>query len=145
MGLVKKTMVGPVSLLLCLSLYVSSLGSVLCFADQGHVQVEPAHIQHCCDADEPTNGAKTTPVAPKDCHQDCVDCSDISLNSPQIWQRLRISDSPIISQELLPQANSSNSTGAIVVANLSSTMQVPGRDGPVHLTVAATSIVILRC
>lgn len=75
--------------MLLLSLYVSSSGEVLCFGDRGVVRIEPAHLQHCCDTDHAATVAALERV---DYQHDCVDCSDILLDSPQWRQRSRFSD-----------------------------------------------------
>ncbi len=133
-------MVWSLCLLLGFSLYVSGSGEVLCFGDQGHVMIEPTHLQSCCES-EHSSPASSLQLDGHHQH-DCVQCSDIPIDSPQ-WRRPKAANGPSIIPFDLPKARSLKGQVTVVEAGSGHNRTIASGKSPTGPT--ATLSAILRC
>lgn len=112
MNSLRKLVIWLFSFLLCFSIYMSNSCKVLCIDNQGYARVETAHQQSCCDNEKQLSVIDTK--RDNHNHHNCVDCSDISLDGFQRWQRSRINDRSIIHSFALIQATLLNNYGSVI-------------------------------
>jgi len=82
---IRKYMSWPVCLLFVAGLALGSPGSVLCVGDDDHVKIESV-CQPCC-GDSETACNLTLSGSKHDHHDDCADCTDLSLTQGFLSQR----------------------------------------------------------
>ena len=141
MGSILKLITWPLCLLFSLSLYVGNSSQVLCIGDQGHVKIEPAHLQTCCETE------RSIPVAvlevDADPLHDCVGCSDVPLGSSQWRQRSKVTNRPIIRSFTITQVCPFDDRGTVFDGNSGCTWAIiTDRILAVPIAMAPT---VLRC
>ena len=141
MASIRKIVAWPLCLLLGFSLFVSGSCEVLCFGNQGHVEIEPVHFVACCEV-EPLS-----PIADMERenhnHHDCAGCSDIPLDSPQWWQRSRVIGRPIMNSHALSQAAALEDQGAVTGGGSVRIWTIVA--GTTPAVPMATATTVLRC
>ncbi len=85
-----KLSVLPICLLFIVGLTFSSFGDILCVSDSGHIKVESI-CNPCCDETANPCFLNKTDFGHEH-HDSCDNCSDLSLESPKILDRLSNSD-----------------------------------------------------
>ncbi len=140
MELTKKHIVTTFILLLGLSLYTSSSYGVLCVGFRGDVKVETAHLKHCCSADITT---PTIAVEDDNHDHDCVDCSDFTIDTPQLLQRIKFSDKP--SKVLFAFSETTSQSVLGIKSNLHSKISLDSNEPNMVLFSDAITYSVLLC